>query len=51
MYGRIQNEQELFDYFVVEMQPVTILRRYLVNQKTRGGIKNVFVKPQNKRRF
>ena len=51
MYGRIQNEQNYLIILVVVMQLVTTLRRCLVNQKTRGGIKNVLVKPQNKRRF
>ena len=33
MYGRIQNEQELFDYFGGRDAIVTISRRYLVSQK------------------
>ena len=37
---------------VVDDAAVTISRRYLMSQeKHAGALKNVFVKPQNKRRF
>ena len=37
MYGRIQNEQELFDYFGGRMQLVTTLRRYLDESEKHAG--------------
>ena len=39
MYGRIQNEQNYLIILVVEMQLVTISRRYLVSQKNAGALK------------